>query len=102
MTCSWATNTTASSSIHSSSAASLPYDVRLQGGELKAVLRTITRRRLGEAVASRRKQGFTIPVERWLGTTWLPELEHLQHRPLVETEGWIRPGALKSAVDTVK
>ena len=83
-------------------AASLPWDVRLQGGELKAVLRTITRRRIGEVVASRRKQGFTIPVERWLASTWLPEIEELQSKPLVETEGWLKPGTLKSAVASVR
>ena len=75
---------------------------RLQGGELKAVLRTITRRRIGDVVASRKKQGFTIPVERWLASTWLPEIEELQSKPLVETEGWLKPGTLKSAVASVR
>ncbi|HRK23211.1 MAG TPA: asparagine synthase (glutamine-hydrolyzing), partial [Fimbriimonadaceae bacterium] len=47
-------------------AARLPFGLRLYGGVLKAVLRKVVRRRLGPAIALRRKQGFTIPVEKWL------------------------------------
>ncbi|HET9013678.1 MAG TPA: asparagine synthase (glutamine-hydrolyzing), partial [Gemmatimonadaceae bacterium] len=47
-------------------AAGLPIDLRLRGGELKAVLRALARRRIGARVATGRKRGFTIPVERWM------------------------------------
>jgi asparagine synthase (glutamine-hydrolysing) len=75
-------------------AARLPFDVRLHGGELKAVLRAIVRRHLGEAVASRPKRGFTIPAERWLSTNWRAHLESLLDAPLLEQQGWIKPGRL--------
>src|SRR6185312_13207522 len=42
------------------SAAGMPFQVHLRSGGLKAVLRELVRRRVGEAVASRRKQGFTV------------------------------------------
>jgi len=51
-------------------AAALRAPVRFHGGTLKAVLREIVRRRLGPDIAFREKQGFTVPVERWLAERW--------------------------------
>jgi asparagine synthase (glutamine-hydrolysing) len=81
------------------SAASMPFEVHLRGGELKAVLRELVRRRIGPEVASRRKQGFTVPVERWLTSNWASQLESLAGGgTFLETEGWMAPGSLKTAV----
>jgi asparagine synthase (glutamine-hydrolysing) len=81
------------------SAAGLPFNVHLRGWELKAVLRELVSRRVGPEVASRRKQGFTVPVERWLATSWKPQLECLSSGgSLLELEGWIAPGKLSAAV----
>ena len=79
-------------------AAKLPIEVRLRGGILKAVLREIVRRRIGEDVASRKKQGFTIPVERWLATTWRGALEEIAGQSQLENGGWLRRGALQGPV----
>ncbi|HWE51152.1 MAG TPA: asparagine synthase (glutamine-hydrolyzing) [Bryobacteraceae bacterium] len=82
------------------SAAAMPFDIHLRGWELKAVLRELVRRKVGPAVASRRKQGFTVPVERWLATGWRPQIESLaEGAPRLESEGWIAPGTLKNAAD---
>lgn len=75
-------------------AAKLPVELRLRGGELKAVLREIVRRRIDPAIASRRKQGFTVPVERWLGGPWKKTFVRLAADSILEREGWLRPGAL--------
>lgn len=79
-------------------AARLPASLRLRGGELKAVLRAIARRRLGPEVADRPKQGFIIPVERWLVQHWRPALESLAQNSLLERDGWIQPGQLRPAI----
>ncbi len=79
-------------------AARLPFSLRLRGGELKAVLRELVRRRVGEEVASRPKRGFTVPVERWIVTRWKDSLEELAHAPALEREGWIAPGRTAEAV----
>jgi asparagine synthase (glutamine-hydrolysing) len=42
----------------------LPFDVRLKGGKLKAILRALAARRISTRVARGRKRGFTVPVER--------------------------------------
>jgi asparagine synthase (glutamine-hydrolysing) len=83
-------------------AAGLPFDVRLRGGELKAVLRELVRRHVGVPVAARRKQGFTIPVERWMLTKWGPQLEEIASESLLEQNGWLRRGALRRALADAK
>jgi len=75
-------------------AAALPAEVRFAGGNLKAVLREIVRRRVGPEVALREKQGFTVPVERWLAERWSGMLERLRQGTVLEREQWVRKGSL--------
>jgi asparagine synthase (glutamine-hydrolysing) len=75
-------------------AAKLPPRLRLRGGTLKAILREIVRRRVSPTVASRRKQGFEIPVERWLTNHWQGALKDSIHESWLERDDWLRPGAL--------
>ncbi len=79
-------------------AGSLPFDVRLHRNELKAVLRAIVRKRIGDHVAGRRKQGFTVPVDRWLAGKWKPQILTLAEDSLLEKDGWIRRGILANVV----
>ncbi|HVP00733.1 MAG TPA: asparagine synthase (glutamine-hydrolyzing) [Bryobacteraceae bacterium] len=79
--------------------ASLPADVQFHGGRSKAVLREIARRRVGEDVARRSKQGFTVPAERWLAGRWAGSLDILRDNPLIARDGWIRAAALGAALD---
>ena len=51
-------------------AGSLPYGMRLRNGVLKAILREMARRNIGERVAKGAKKGFGIPVNRWLAGRW--------------------------------
>ncbi len=78
-------------------AASLPVEQRMRGGELKAILRALVRRRVGPAAANRKKQGFTVPVGNWLTEGWRPQLESAADSSLLESGGWIRPGSLREA-----
>src|SRR5581483_10978191 len=81
-------------------AAKLPPRIHFHGGRLKAVLREIVRREVGPEVAFREKQGFTIPVERWLASKWSGRLKELKDpSALLVQEGWMRPKALAAAVD---
>jgi asparagine synthase (glutamine-hydrolysing) len=76
-------------------AAALPPEVRFHGNRLKAVLREIARRRVGPEVAFRKKQGFTVPVERWLADRWSAMLDRLGEDTILERDGWVRPGSLR-------
>lgn len=79
-------------------AARLSPQLRLRGGVLKAILREIVSRRISPAIASRKKQGFTIPVERWLLNHWSEALDGIGEGCVLEREGWIRPGALQACI----
>jgi len=70
-------------------AASLPFDLRLRGGRLKAILRELARRNIGDRVARGRKRGFNIPVRRWLAGHWRSSLEEVLRNSLLDSEGWI-------------
>ncbi|HEV2763634.1 MAG TPA: asparagine synthase (glutamine-hydrolyzing) [Pyrinomonadaceae bacterium] len=75
-------------------AARLPFALRLRGGRLKAVLRELARRRVGERVAQGRKRGFGVPVGRWLAGRWRGAFEDLMRDALLAREGWINSEAL--------
>jgi asparagine synthase (glutamine-hydrolysing) len=80
-------------------AARLPLSIRLHGTELKPILREIVQKNVGDQVASRKKQGFTVPVEQWLATRWSKALRELGRQSVLETGGWISPGTIRSAVE---
>ena len=72
-------------------AATLPFDVRLRSGNLKAVLRTLAGRRISSRVAHGRKRGFTVPVERagWPALrSLLPNSSGAWH---AVKDGWLAP-----------
>jgi asparagine synthase (glutamine-hydrolysing) len=71
-------------------AASVPFHVRLRHGRLKAVLRELARRKIGERVASGKKRGFTIPVQRWITGRWRGEVEATFRDSVLAKEGWIQ------------
>ncbi|HJQ22783.1 MAG TPA: asparagine synthase (glutamine-hydrolyzing) [Blastocatellia bacterium] len=80
-------------------AARLPFDVRLHGGQLKAILREIARRHLGERVARGRKRGFGIPVQRWLAGRWRERVAASFSDSLLAQEGWLRADGLRAELD---
>lgn len=71
-------------------ATALPYELRLRGGTLKAILREIARRRISERVARGAKRGFGVPVQRWITTRWRGGFEQTFADSLLERAGWIR------------
>lgn len=83
-------------------AAALPFEIRLRGGNLKAVLRELARRRLGARVADAPKRGFTIPVQRWVAAHWLPKFDSLLRDSVLESEGWIQAAAVREALQNAQ
>ncbi len=83
-------------------AAALPFEMRLRGGSLKAILRELARRKLGARVADAPKRGFTIPVQRWVAAHWLPQFESLMDDSVLAAEGWIRPAAVRQALQSAQ
>jgi asparagine synthase (glutamine-hydrolysing) len=75
-------------------AARLPFDLRLHRGQLKAILRAIARRHLGERVAGGRKRGFGIPVQRWMIGRWRDAVTAAFNDSLLDREGWLSAESL--------
>lgn len=80
-------------------AATLPYDVRLRGGSLKAILREMARRNLGQRVATGRKRGFGIPVQRWIAGRWKTKVEAVFQDSVLAREGWINAPAVLAQLE---
>ncbi|MBO0723532.1 MAG: asparagine synthase C-terminal domain-containing protein, partial [Blastocatellia bacterium] len=80
-------------------ASTLPFELRLRGGQLKAILREIARRRIDQRVASGSKRGFGIPVQRWLATRWREAVADLLRDSYLDREGWIRADAAIAQLD---
>jgi asparagine synthase (glutamine-hydrolysing) len=66
---------------------------------LKAILRELARRHIGERVAAGRKRGFGIPVQRWLAGKWRERVEASFRDSLLEREGWIHGDAVIAQLD---
>jgi asparagine synthase (glutamine-hydrolysing) len=62
------------------------------GGKL--VLRELFRRRMGERLAKRGKQGFSVPVERWLGQSLAPACDALFDAKRLDTFGLLSSAEL--------
>ena len=75
-------------------ARSLPYDLRLRAGQLKAVLRELARREIGGRVAEGRKRGFGIPAERWMLDRWRSNVDEAFGHSKLADEGWIGAAGL--------
>ncbi len=75
-------------------AQSLPYSLRLQNGNLKAVLRALAARHLGPRVATGKKRGFGIPVNRWLAGKWKQPMLDVLSKSRLEAQGWIKADAV--------
>ena len=81
-------------------ASALPFTTRLHGGELKAILREIARRKLGDRIASAPKLGFTVPVEEWMGRRWRSRVTESFADSALVADGWIQGEALRTELDS--
>ncbi|MCL5744053.1 MAG: asparagine synthase C-terminal domain-containing protein [Acidobacteria bacterium] len=73
-------------------ASRLPIVTRLRGNRLKAILRELARRKIGDRVARGAKRGFRIPVEQWMAGRWRSGIEETLRDSLLQKEGWIPAG----------
>jgi asparagine synthase (glutamine-hydrolysing) len=71
-------------------AATLPFSLRMRQRTLKAVLREIVRKRISAELADGKKQGFGVPVQRWLAGKWKPQFVEMMRDSRLEKEGWIK------------
>jgi asparagine synthase (glutamine-hydrolysing) len=82
-------------------AGSISPAVHFTGGRLKAILRELARRRIGERTARGRKRGFTVPVEAWMAKRWAAQTQALLRDPLIVREGWVNGQGLTRELQTL-
>lgn len=66
-------------------------------GRGKTVLRALHARKFGDALANRKKWGFGVPVEQWLGASLAPAASRLFARERLERFGILSAAELSSA-----
>jgi asparagine synthase (glutamine-hydrolysing) len=76
----------------------VPANVRFRGGQPKGLLRRFARRYLPPECVNRRKQGFVLPVGRWLQKDWADLVHDVILGSQVEMRGWFRREALERIV----
>ena len=81
---------------------SLPFSLRLHKGRSKSILREIARRRMGGDVAYRKKQGFVIPVLKWLSSSWREDFSKLMNESILDDGGWINSKNVLQILGDVK
>ncbi len=80
-------------------AATLPFSLRMKQRTLKAVLREIVRKRISAELANGKKQGFGVPVQRWLVGKWKHQFVEMMCNSLLEKEGWIKSANVLKMLD---
>src|SRR5207248_4090817 len=68
---------------------------KIQGVETKTAIRRLVERRLGAAIARRPKQGFEVPIDRWLRGELAPLAKELLSRERVARHGLLAPDAVE-------
>jgi asparagine synthase (glutamine-hydrolysing) len=71
-------------------AARMPARVKIQGSELKSVLKASLEGILPHGILHRQKRGFGAPVGAWLRQELRPLLDHCLNRRVVEARGLLR------------
>jgi asparagine synthase (glutamine-hydrolysing) len=77
--------------------ARLPFDLRLQNGRLKALLRELAARRISHRLGQVPKRGFSIPASRWMMTRWRHSVTEVFADSRLAAEGWIDGAGLAAA-----
>jgi asparagine synthase (glutamine-hydrolysing) len=73
----------------------LPDREKVRGLETKVAIRRLVEQRLGAEIARRPKQGFEVPIDRWLRTDLAPLAKELLSRDRVARHGLLRPEAVE-------
>ncbi|MDZ4753820.1 MAG: asparagine synthase (glutamine-hydrolyzing) [Phycisphaerae bacterium] len=80
-------------------ALSLPTSMKIRNGTTKWLLREVLHRRVPRELFDRPKQGFSIPLDRWLVGPLRPWAEELLSERRLREEGFFRPDAVRRLWD---
>jgi asparagine synthase (glutamine-hydrolysing) len=69
----------------------VPAELKVSRGRSKVLLKSVAARHVPRECVYRPKEGFSIPMKRWLGTEFRPILEELTSAGRIEAEGVFDP-----------
>jgi asparagine synthase (glutamine-hydrolysing) len=78
---------------------SLPHRLKVEGQTGKRVLRSLAKRRLPSAVASKPKGGFSIPVDSWATDQFRSQLRETLLKPASRLADFFRPEVYRPIVE---
>lgn len=81
---------------------SMPPDMKRLNDQSKGILKALLTRRLGAAATASvgRKQGFVVPIDRWLDHDWQPLVADLADSPLIR-DGYLAGEAVRAILTAV-
>jgi asparagine synthase (glutamine-hydrolysing) len=80
-------------------ALSLPYFLKVNGRTCKRVLREVSQYKLPASVASKPKQGFSIPIDRWVDAAFKPLLRDTLLGPSSKLPEFFRPDVYRPIIE---
>ena len=78
---------------------SMPGSLKIHHGQRKHVLKRAMTDLLPESVLTRSKEGFSIPMKRWLREAWAPLMRDLLSPERMTRRGWLEPTQVTRLVD---
>jgi len=70
---------------------SLPYEAKINNGTAKYLLKKILAKHIPKDLVYRRKQGFSVPLEKWLRNDLMPMAEHYLSTREIQRYGLLDP-----------
>lgn len=79
-------------------AAQLPPNMKLRNGQRKFLLKQVARRKLPRSIIDRKKQGFPIPIERWLRNEAASLMQDLLSEDTIRRRGLFNPQFIRNRI----
>jgi asparagine synthase (glutamine-hydrolysing) len=79
--------------------AALPARMKLRGWETKAIMRAAVKEFVPEAILTRKKMGFPVPIGKWLRGEFWPVVEEFVLSERARARGVFDPGAVERLAD---
>jgi asparagine synthase (glutamine-hydrolysing) len=80
----------------------VPFNLRLRGGESRAILRELARQHVSQTFAQREKPDAGADLRRLLATHWQTPLVEILRDSYLVSEGWIDGAALQREADVAR
>jgi asparagine synthase (glutamine-hydrolysing) len=78
----------------------VPHEFKYKNGEKKYILKEILYDYLPREMLDRPKKGFSVPINKWLGTVLLDKLKHYGDKTLIEKQGIFHCNVIQEMINS--